>query len=230
MCLHAEADTGIQPCSSYIVCFCQIVKQQLSCLTQRTWTTMYKQHYVADRIQVILYLRRKHNLTGCEHISGFYGASKKVIAYCLKKSKEAQHLLLLAACGTQLPVTQEVLSDLEQFIIYYVYGDRPTQSRTMRDARAVKWRAKKKKSTIQLVPDSDSLHLHLDRTNYLAYLLKPPKSSLIDWPPVAAGKWPMCACLSTQPHSPIHATTHKARGGEKQWWQRQTCGQWLEQL
>jgi len=58
----------------------------------------------------------------------------------------------------------------EQFVICYVYGD--ANSMTLRDARAVKWRAKKKKSTIQLVPDSDSLRLHLDRTNYLAYLLK----------------------------------------------------------
>ena len=94
-------------------------------------------------------LKRKHNLTGCEHNSGFQGASKKVIADCLKKSNEAQHLLLLAACGTQLPVTQEVLSDLEQFVICYVDGD--TKSRTLRDVRAEKWRAQKKKSTIQLV-------------------------------------------------------------------------------
>ena len=42
-----------------------------------------------------------HVLTGCEHNTGFYGASKTVIADRLEKSKEAQHLLLLlAACGT----------------------------------------------------------------------------------------------------------------------------------
>jgi len=39
-----------------------------------------------------------HVLTGCEHNSGFYGASKKVTADHLEKSKEAQHLLLLVAC------------------------------------------------------------------------------------------------------------------------------------
>jgi len=61
---------------------------------------------------------------------------------------------------------------LEQFVIRYVYSD--TKSKTLRDARAVKWRAEKKKSTIRLevVPDSDSLRPHLGRTNYLAYLLK----------------------------------------------------------
>jgi len=32
---------------------------------------------------------------------------------------------------------------------------------------------------------------------------------------MTAGKWPMCACPSTQPHFPIHATTHKAGGAEK---------------
>jgi len=89
---------------------------------------MSNQHYVADKTPGILCLKRKHNLTGCEHNCGFYGASTKVNADCLKKSKEAQHLLLLAACGTQFPVTQEVICDLEQFVICYVYGD--TKSRT----------------------------------------------------------------------------------------------------
>ena len=152
-----------------------------------------------------------------EHNCGFYGASKKVIADRLEKSKEAQHLLLLAACGTQLPVTQEVLSDLEQFVICYVYGD--TKSRTLRDARAAKWRSQKKKSTIQLVPHSDSLLLHLDSTNYLAYLLK--HYHLQSHPSSIGHQWQLVNSLcvpvrSAQPHSPIHATTHKARGGEKQ--------------
>jgi len=142
-------------------------------------------------------------LTGCEHNSGLYGASKKVIADRLEKSKEAQHLLLLAACDSQLPVTQEVLSDLEQFVICYVYGD--TKSRTLRDARAVKWRAQKKKSTIQLVPDSDSLRPHLDRTNYLAYLLK--HDHLQSHPSSIGHRWQLvdglCVLIcSTQPHFP----------------------------
>jgi len=158
-----------------------------------------------------------HVLTGCEHNSGFQGASKKVIADCLEKSKEAQHLLLLAACGTQLPVTQEVLIDLEQFVICYIYGD--TKCRTLRDARAVKWRAQNKKSTIQLVPYSDSLRLHLDHTNYLAYLLN--HYHLQSHPSSIGHRWQLVNGLcvhvhSTQPHFPIHATTDKARGGEKQ--------------
>jgi len=52
----------------------------------------------------------------------------------LEKSKEAHDLL--AACGTQLPVTQDTISDLEQFVMRYVYGD--TKSKTLADARAAK--------------------------------------------------------------------------------------------
>jgi len=55
-----------------------------------------------------------HILTGCDQYSGFYGATKKLIADRLEKSKEAQDLL--AACGAQLLVTEQVISDLEQFV------------------------------------------------------------------------------------------------------------------
>jgi hypothetical protein len=69
----------------------------------------------------------------------------------------------------QLTATQKVMSDLEQFVIRFVYGD--TKSKTPGEAKAAKWRAQKKKSTIRLLPDSDSLHQHLMSTNYLAYLI-----------------------------------------------------------
>ena len=59
-------------------------------------------------------------------------------------------------------------------VVYHtiVYGD--TKSKTVGDARAAKWRRRscEKKSTIRLLPVSDSLRQHLDRANYLAYLLK----------------------------------------------------------
>ena len=82
-----------------------------------------------------------HVLTGCDHNSGFYGASKKAIADRLEKCKEAQDLLV--ACGGELPVTEEVISDLEQFVIRFIYRDPKTK--TPKDARATKWRAQKKK-------------------------------------------------------------------------------------
>ena len=83
-------------------------------------------------------------LTGCDHNSGFYATSKKLTAECLKKTKEAHDLL--AASGTQLPVTQDVISDLEQFVMQHVYGD--TNSKTLADVRAAKGKAQKKKNTI----------------------------------------------------------------------------------
>jgi len=53
---------------------------------------------------------------------------------------------MLAACGRQFPVTQDVISGLEQFVMRYVYGD--TKGKTLADVRAAKWRAQKKKNTI----------------------------------------------------------------------------------
>ena len=109
-----------------------------------------------------------HVISGCDHNSGFFGASKLLIAGRLEKSNEANKLL--ATCGAQLPTPQNVISDLEQFVIRYVYGN--TKSKTSGEARAAKWRAQKKKSTMRLMLDLDSLYQHLLRANYLAYLLK----------------------------------------------------------
>ena len=137
----------------------------------------------------LLYLKRKHQLisarclcneemaealiplhvsTGCDHKSGFYGTSKKVIAGRVQSSKEARDLL--ASCGRELPAKQEVIDDLERFVIRHVYGD--AKNETLAEVRTSKWRTMKKKSTMRLAPDSDSLRHHLERANYLAYLQK----------------------------------------------------------
>jgi len=144
--------------------------------------------YVAHRTPGILSIKRKHQLidakrlcseeisqsiisvhviSGCDHNSGFFGASKLMIVGRLAKSKEAQKLLL--SCGAQLPCPPNVISDLEKFVIRFVYGD--SNSVTLGIARANKWRGQRKKNTMRLIPDADSLHHHLLRTNYLAYLL-----------------------------------------------------------
>ncbi len=60
-----------------------------------------------------------HVLTGCDHNSDFYGASKKLIADRLQSSNEARGLL--ASCGTDLPAPEEVIKDLEQFVIRHIY-------------------------------------------------------------------------------------------------------------
>jgi len=47
-----------------------------------------------------------HVIGGCDHISGFYGTSKKLIAGRLMKSKEARKLL--SECGLQITAPRKV--------------------------------------------------------------------------------------------------------------------------
>jgi hypothetical protein len=186
ICYHAEADTAMFTIYSVL----RSDGYTAAVVLDKEDTDNYVQGaYVAQKTPGLLCVKRKgqfidarclcneeivesiiplHVLTGCDHNSGFYGASKKLISDRLEKSKEARELL--AACGAQLVLTQQVISDLEQFVLQYVYCD--TKSKTLGEARAAKWRAQKKKSTIRLVPDLDSLRPHLERANYLAYLLK----------------------------------------------------------
>ncbi|KAG7175325.1 hypothetical protein Hamer_G001384 [Homarus americanus] len=98
--------------------------------------------YVAQQMSGVLCLKRKiqfitsqslcneematcivplHVLTVCNHNSGFYGTSKKLVADRVQSSKEARDLL--ASCGTELPAPKEVLDDLEKFVIRYIYCD-----------------------------------------------------------------------------------------------------------
>ena len=115
-CLHAEADMAIFTIYSVL----RSDGYTAAVVLDTEDTDNYVQAaYVAQRTPGILCLKRKHQLldarhlcseamsasiiplhvlTGCDHNSGFYGASKKVIADRLEKSKEAQDLL--ATCGT----------------------------------------------------------------------------------------------------------------------------------
>lgn len=186
LCFQAEADTAIFTMYSAL----RSDGYKAAVILDTEDTDNYVQAaYVAHRTSGNLCLKRKHRLidakrlcseaisqsiipihviSGCDHNSAFFGASKLRIVGHLINSKEAHSLL--AKCGTQLPAPQNVISDLEQFVIRYVYGN--TKSKTPGEARAAKWRAQKKKSTMRLMPDSDSLYQHLLRANYLAYLLK----------------------------------------------------------
>ena len=98
-----------------------------------------------------------HVLTGCHHNSGFYGVGKKLIADPLQSFQEAHSLL--EACGSQLPVPQKVLRDLEQFVIQYVYSG--WKNTTLADAKAAKWRTQNK-TTITLA----YLQKHYELQNY----------------------------------------------------------------
>ena len=185
-CYHAEADTAIF--TIYIALRSDGYMEAVIIDTEDT-DNYVQAAYVAQQISGLLCLKRKrelitarclcseemaasiiplHVLTGCDHNSGFYGASKKLIADRLQGSKQAHDLL--AACGKQLPATKAVIDDLELFVIRYIYCD--AKNRTLGELRAAKWRSQKKKSTVRLVPDSDSLRHHLERASYLAYLQK----------------------------------------------------------
>ena len=185
-CYHAEADTAMF--TVYSVLRSEGYTAAVILDTEDT-DTYVQAAYVAQHVSGLLCLKRKHQLitarclcseemaasiiqlhvlTGCDHNSGFYGASKKLITERLQSSEEAHGLL--ATCGSQLPVPQEVIDDLERFVIRYVYCD--NKNATLGEVRAAKWKAQKKKSTIRLAPDSDSLRHHLERANYLTYLQK----------------------------------------------------------
>ena len=64
--------------------------------------------------------------------------------------------------------SDDVLNDVKSFVIHYIYGD--TQSSTLNQAHATKWKGLKEKSLMRLLPDDDSLEQHIKRANFLAYI------------------------------------------------------------
>ena len=86
----------------------------------------------------------------------------------LKADPEARELL--SSVGMQASLSGETHYDMEQFILTKSYGS--LSGSTCAEARAQKWRKQKKKNTLLLPPDSDSLYHHLQRENYLTYCLK----------------------------------------------------------
>ena len=109
-----------------------------------------------------------HCITGCDHTSGQYGHGKKQLMKKLKADPEARELL--SSVGMQASLSDETHYDMEQFILTKSYGC--LSGSTCAEARAQKWRKQKKKNTLLLPPDSDSLYHHLQRANYLTYCLK----------------------------------------------------------
>ncbi len=128
-CSHAEADTAILTIQSVLQSECYTA----AVILDTEDTDNYVQAVnVVQRTPGLLCVKCKHQLIiaqslcneemfasiiplhvliACEHNSGFYGASKKLFADCPENN-------ILAPCGTQLPVTQEVISDLEIFVIF----------------------------------------------------------------------------------------------------------------
>ena len=52
------------------------------------------------------------------------------------------------------------------YVIRYIYGD--LENASLDQARANKWKIRKKKSLVRLPPDDDSVTQHIKRANYLA--------------------------------------------------------------
>ena len=105
-----------------------------------------------------------HCFTGCDANSGIYGKSKSSVYDKVAKSPVARRQL--SHCGDTLDLGEKVEEELFKFTRHVIYGDK--NSRTMAEARAVKWKTMKSKSFIRLPPDPDSLHQHCLCANYLA--------------------------------------------------------------
>ena len=106
-----------------------------------------------------------HVITGGDHTSGFYGHGKKQALQKVINDPEARELL--ARVGDCLKLVDEVRDDMRTFILSKLYSSGADV--TCGQARASKWHKLKKKSTLRLPPDEDSLDLHVQRTNYITF-------------------------------------------------------------
>ena len=75
---------------------------------------------------------------------------------------------LLHNVGKNIPLSDCVLQQMKRFVIRVIYAD--MKSSTIKEARAFKWKSLKKKSTLRICPDDDSLKFLCERANYLAYI------------------------------------------------------------
>ena len=165
-CFHAEANTDMF--YIYRVLLTQGYKKAVILDTEDTDNYVHTA-YVSHQISGVLCIKGKtqiidtksqcnkemaasliplHVITACDHNSGFYGVSKKVISDRIQTRKETHDLL--AYCGTELPASKEVLDDLKKFAMWYVYCD--TEKMTLAELRAAKWRAQKKKIHFLRIP------------------------------------------------------------------------------
>ena len=123
--------------------------------------------YVAHQIEGPLGLKKKPNIFDCsalphkdiadviipfhihagaDALSSFYGHGKPSVFESAMKSQKG--LKLLSGLGKSLPVTSQTKKDMEKFATKYVYKDKT--SKTLTEARAKKWDAMKRKSTLRI--------------------------------------------------------------------------------
>jgi hypothetical protein len=74
---------------------------------------------------------------------------------------------LLKRVGEDMELDDKVRADMKAFVICYMYAESGDVS--CGQARASKWHKLKKKCTMHLPPDSNTLDFHVERTNYITY-------------------------------------------------------------
>ena len=103
-----------------------------------------------------------HTLTGCDSNNGFYGHGKKSLYDKVAKIPRFGEMIINV--GKELPLSHSVRKSMKEFVIQVIYGD--CNSKTPGQTRAAKWKSIKKKSTLRLCPNNDSLNHVCDRANY----------------------------------------------------------------
>ena len=183
---HAEADTMM--CTAY-----SLIREtfpNLDIVMDTADTDNYVQAaFISHQLQGNLFIKHKdgyinsydlldddtsevvipaHIFGGGDHTNSFYGKGKKKYMDRIINDEEARELL--SDVGSDPDLDNDVKYDMEQFLLTKIYGCSPGLS--CGEARAEKWRKQKKKNTLNLPPDSDSLHHDLQRVNYLTYIMK----------------------------------------------------------
>ena len=106
-----------------------------------------------------------HIITGSDHTPGFYDHGKKSVRKKLFEDPEPRELL--GNVGKCLNLDDATKREMEAFVLTKTYGE--SAGISCGQARASKWGKQKRKSTVTLQPDQDSLSNHLQRTNYITY-------------------------------------------------------------
>ena len=125
-----------------------------------------------------------YTMTGCDSNNGFYGHGKNSIFE--KLTKVARFRDMIKDVGKVLPLPDATRKLMKSFVIEVIYGD--SKSVTSAEARAAKWKTLKKKSTLRLCPDDDTLNHYCDRANYLSYIQLHPELYMHP-PPIGHGWW-----------------------------------------
>jgi len=93
------------------------------------------------------------------------GGKKKLLQKVISDTEARQ---LLGRVGESLELRDEVRANMKAFVLSKVYSE--NAGVTCGQARASRrHKMKKKKSTIRLPPDNDTLDQRLERTNYITY-------------------------------------------------------------